>query len=331
MALARSGASVLVLLLVGGALIPNAAMRQTRDGGATLTTLFVPGGIVRDTNSDNIPDAVGARIVVPASPTVREIQAAANIAARLGFETSALTLPLVVRDADVTADDRILILLGGSNAWVTKLGERSVIDLKGLQRGQGLIAAVPSPAGAGRAVVVAGPDDKGTLAAANEFASRLPRLWNMTGITLAGIEDQTAKCLKAHGVDATQPALASVIVDAERRGLAQVTVRFAISASQVERAARALAELDDAHRRGMQPQTLNFAEAAAIAVDLVADGRTSRAIVRRAGLNSSLTPPIDPTSWRPTLLANAVKLPRLHGPRPRPSISRTRTRSRDVR
>jgi Zinc carboxypeptidase/S-layer like family, outer domain len=275
-------------------------MRQTRDGSATLTALFVPGGIVRDTNSDNIPDAVGARIVVPASPTVREIQAAANIAARLGFETSALTLPLVVRDADVAADDRILILLGASNAWVTKLGERSLVDLKGLKEGQGLIAAVPSPAGAGRAVVVAGPDDKGTLAAANEFASRLPRLWNMTGITLAGIEDQTAKYLKTHGVDATQPALASVIVDAERRGLAQVTVRFAIPASQVERASRALAELDDAHRRGLQPQTLNFAEAAAVAVDLMADGRTSRATVRRAGLNSrTLTPPIDPDELAP--------------------------------
>jgi Zinc carboxypeptidase/S-layer like family, outer domain len=291
-----------LLLLIAGGPIPDAAIPQAPDDGLTLTSLFDTSGIARDTNGDGIADAVGARIVVPVSPTVREIQAATNVAARLGFETSALTLPLVVRESDVRDDDRsrILILIGGSNGLVSRLAARGAVDLKSLKEGQGLVAAIPAAAGSSSAVVLAGPDDRGTLAAANEFASRLPRVWNMSGITLAGIEAATTQYLKNDGFDAGPAALTSIVVDAERRGLASVTVRLAMPASQTARAARALSELDEAHRRGLQPQVLNFAEAAAVSVDLVADGKTSRAVVRRAGLNSrTLTPPIDPDELAP--------------------------------
>jgi Zinc carboxypeptidase/S-layer like family, C-terminal region len=296
----RCGFALLILIAAGP--FPDAAIPQAPEGAPTLTSLFGTGGIVTDTNGDGIPDAVGARIVVPVSPTLREIQAATNVAARLGFETSALTLPIVIRESEVRDDDRsrILILIGGGNGLVSRLADRGAIDLKSLKEGQGLVAAVPATAGSNAAVVLAGPDDRGTLAAANEFASRLPRLWNMTGITLAGIENAITQYLKNEGIDAGPAALTSLVVDAERRGLAAVTVKLATPAGQTARAARALSELDDAHRRGLQPQVLNFAEAAAVAVELVADGKTSRAIVRRAGLNSrTLTPPIDPDELAP--------------------------------
>ena len=63
-----------------------------------LIALFGPRGIVRDSNDDGIADSVAARVIVPAAPAVEDGVAAVNIAARLGFETSSLTLPMVLRD-----------------------------------------------------------------------------------------------------------------------------------------------------------------------------------------------------------------------------------------
>jgi hypothetical protein len=63
---------------------------------------------------------------------------------------------------------------------------------------------------------------------------------------------------------------------------------------------RLLEDLDLAHRRGMEPRTLNFANAAAVSVEIVSNGRSAGRVVRRSGLNSrTLTPPIDPAELAP--------------------------------
>ena len=87
-----------------------------------------------------------------------------------------------------------------------------------------------------------------------------------------------------------------MVVDAERRGIAAVRVRVVLPAAQTVRAASALEVLDAAHRRGLEPQTLNFSDVAATQVELVAEGAAARTVaVARAGLNARpLTPPIDP-------------------------------------
>jgi hypothetical protein len=74
---------------------------------------------------------------------------------------------------------------------------------------------------------------------------------------LSGIEEQLAKYLKGHGIEAPRPVATSMVVDADRRGLASVLVRLTPPAGQGEQAVRALADLDQAHRRGLQPETLN--------------------------------------------------------------------------
>src|ERR1700761_1951014 len=57
---------------------------------------FQRGLIVQDTNGDEISDVVCGHVIVPKSPSEAENTVAANVAARLGYETSALTLPIVV-------------------------------------------------------------------------------------------------------------------------------------------------------------------------------------------------------------------------------------------
>ena len=265
--------------------------------GASLTALFdLSRGLARDTNGDGIADRIAARVVVPAVPTAGDMDAATNIAGRLGFETSEAVLPVLMRDSETLTADILPIFVGRDNVHVAALAGRGAIDLKSLTAGQGLVALVESPVGGGMAVVIAGADNEGTIAAGAEFGARLPRLWGMTGITIGAIEQQIALFLRAQRVTAQAPAITALIVDKDRRGIAQVVARVPVAAAEGARALAAFEQLDLAHRRGREPRTLNFANAAEVVVDVVAGGTVAgRGRVSRAGLNSrTLTPPIDP-------------------------------------
>src|SRR5262245_19333654 len=269
----------------------------------SLTALVGPHSLTRDTNGDSLADTVAARVVVPASPALADVEAATNLAARLGYETTALTLPLVVRDADVAqaAAIAVPVLVGRGNRFVQRLVEARAIDVASLKPGQGLIAAVSSPLGGGDGLVVVGGDDEGTLNAGVELAARLPRVWGMTGITLPAVEEQATRYLHSHGVNASAASIMSMVVDSDRRGIARVTMRVSVADADASRAAKLLEELEAAHRRGQEPKTLNFTNLATTAVDVAAGGRVlAHAEVSRTGLNQrTLTPPIDPDELAP--------------------------------
>lgn len=275
-----------------------APLAQVADAPLDLTPFFGAAGLTRDTNGDGLADTIAARVIVAAAPTLEDGIAAANLAGRLGFETTALTLPFVMRDNDTppAPAGTIPVLVGRTNRLVHTLITRGDLSLEGLLPGQGLIAAVRSPLGTGEAVAVVGGDDKGTLAAATVMAARLPRLWNMTGITLKGVADQVRQYLGREGLSPLSVAVTALVVDSDRRGIREVRVRAATSSSRVARTVSALQSLDAAHRRGLEPQTLNFAEVAIVTVDVVNGIQPAvRATVTRAGLNGrTLTPPIDP-------------------------------------
>jgi hypothetical protein len=286
----------IALLLLGPASVQPISQAPAA-GSIDLTGMFGPRGIVRDSNEDGIADSVAARVVVPSTPSLEDSAAAINIAGRLGFETTSMTLPIVWRDSAVPqpAAIELPILVGRSNRFVRTLIDRGALSIGDLQPGQGVIAVVRAPLGGADGLVVVGGDDKGTLAAANVLAARLPRLWNMSGITLGGLSDQVTRYLSSRGINA-RSAVQAVVVDSDRRGLARVHVRAAVPANLATRAQQALEELDRQHRRGLEPQTLNFAEIARTSVEIWADNRAAgKTDVLRAGLNSrTLTPPIDP-------------------------------------
>ncbi|HMF96980.1 MAG TPA: M14 family zinc carboxypeptidase [Vicinamibacterales bacterium] len=269
----------------------------------SLTALVGPRSLTRDTNGDALADTVAARVVLPASPALADVEAATNLAARLGYETSALTLPLVVRDADVTQPAAIAvpILVGRGNRFVQRLVEAKAIDVASLKPGQGLIAAVPSPLGGGDGLVVVGGDDDGTLNAGIELAARLPRVWGMTGITLSAVEEQAMRYLHSHGVNPSAAGIMSMVVDSDKRGIARVAMRVSVADAEASHVAKLFEELEVAHRRGQEPKTLNFTNLATTAIDVVAGGRVlAHADVSRTGLNQrTLTPPIDPDELAP--------------------------------
>ena len=66
---------------------------------ASLSEFFAPGIVFQDRNSDGAVDFVDARLVLGEQPSSAELAAAADIAARLGFETSAMDIPMVRLEA----------------------------------------------------------------------------------------------------------------------------------------------------------------------------------------------------------------------------------------
>src|SRR5688572_1874561 len=65
---------------------------QQQSTAADLRNVLATGYILQDRNTDDVIDFVNARIVLPASPSEADAVAAANVAARLGYETSASNL-----------------------------------------------------------------------------------------------------------------------------------------------------------------------------------------------------------------------------------------------
>src|SRR6266852_1250119 len=57
---------------------------------------FSAGWILSDTNGDGLIDFISGKVVVPAHPSAPENAAAADIVARLGFETTGFTPPVVI-------------------------------------------------------------------------------------------------------------------------------------------------------------------------------------------------------------------------------------------
>ena len=77
-----------------GAFHSSVRTEQPSVSSIDLTTLFATGGVLQDRNGDGVVDFVNARILLRERPGAVDVSAASDIAARLGFETMAMNLPL---------------------------------------------------------------------------------------------------------------------------------------------------------------------------------------------------------------------------------------------
>lgn len=157
-----------------------------------LATLFAhfPGGghLLRDENRDGVPDRLGTAFVLPADPTAAEQAAAAEIAARLGFETMALDLPLP-RGA---REGRIRVVVG-RRALADAGYSPADFAVDEPAPGQGAVTAVVGDGA--RWVVVAGGDDEGLLRGARLIAGSLPHAGTLAGPSLEEIADELGEWL----------------------------------------------------------------------------------------------------------------------------------------
>lgn len=251
-------------------------------------------GMVRDTNGDGLADSIASRVIVSDKPSVEDIQVATNLAGRLGFETTAMTLPIVRRAGEVTEQETALpIVVGKSNPDAAPL-TKMALGSDTLEKGQGVLAVVN--AAFGPAVLVSGFDDAGTLAAGNVLAAYLPRLWGAGGARLDTVGADVKKFLASRGVKVSQAAITTIVVDADKRGLKSIRVGVTLLPADEARAVAALESLNADHRAGKGATTLNYANVAETIVSFpLGSNKSLRATVRRSGLNTrTLTPPDDP-------------------------------------
>lgn len=185
------GAAWLLALVLAQTGAPGSA--QVENTAPSLHTLFTPGSMLQDRNGDGVIDFVSARIVLSEGASPSDVSAAASIAARLGFETSAMNLPLAT-----TADAATVVAIGASGAERAGV-PNGTLRLEGLGPSEGLVTVIEH---AGRStVVVAGADADGTRAAALLLASRLPYLAAPKGPSLQSVADETRSFLEAGQVN----------------------------------------------------------------------------------------------------------------------------------
>src|SRR4051794_34899481 len=138
---------------------PSGTVPVSSPAAWDLSSAFRLGPIFQDRNGDGVIDFVAARIEIGDAST-SDVAAAADVAARLGFETSAMNLPLTAVSASADTVPIIVGAPGLANAGVSP----TAVGAAGLGPGEGLVTA--TSVNGKRRVVVVGADAEGTRAAA---------------------------------------------------------------------------------------------------------------------------------------------------------------------
>ena len=216
-----------------GVPLPCLAQAPAPSTPGDLTTLFEIGGLVLDTNGDEVPDFVNASLVTGEMPTPAETRAAAEIAARLGFETMALDLPV----ARGTAVEGVRVVVGRSGLAASGLVSPGV-DPASLDAGEG--AVVVREADDRRWVVVVGGDDEGLVAAARMFAGVLPHTRTLSAPLLADAGEDVRAALEGSGVEVEQVRLWQARARAGSDGVNRLIADVQVAMADLEEAAGAL-------------------------------------------------------------------------------------------
>src|SRR5437773_3656102 len=99
----RTCGSCIAVMLLALLMAPGASLRseQAPAPSADLAAIFSPGDVLQDRNGDGFVDFINARIVLGDRPGAADVSAAADVAARFGFETLAMDLPVLSPADDV--------------------------------------------------------------------------------------------------------------------------------------------------------------------------------------------------------------------------------------
>lgn len=179
-----------------------------------LATLFDLGHLVLDANGDGVPDRLGTTLILATNPSDAERAAAAEITARLGFETMALDLPLRrgprPGEIGILIGDRAVEAAGLSRAdfgavapaQATGSGDGHARPHSSAQSGSPIVTTLTTPGE--RWLAVLGDDDDGLLLAARFLAGSLPHIRTLSGPSLSDIGNELSAWIRAG--DSTAPA-----------------------------------------------------------------------------------------------------------------------------
>ena len=261
---------------------------QPSTPGTTIEDVFRIGVMLQDTNGDKIADALCGHVIVPKSPGVAENTAAANIAARLGYETSALTLPVVISNPEPSGK---FCPAATSDIWVGResIATTSIpnVDelLAELQIGEGGAFVVPG------GLLVAGADPSGIIAAADAYSAHAPFQWSVNGERLQAIARIINARLQAQNVTATVE-LVGLTYQSAQSGIHRAVLRVSGTATPAAiRAALVPTEGESPLRTiAAREIQLRFAAAPALTIGLAARAAPVAAAAAPAGGGDAGTP-----------------------------------------
>ena len=214
-------------VLAGVVLIaPTTAVRtqEASSPSADLATLLAPGAVLQDRNGDGVIDFVNARLLLGDRPGAADVSAAADLAARFGFETMAMNLPLSAAPAGAPT-----FIVG--RAGLQRAGGAAPAGMAALGPGDGIVAV--TGARSDLSVIVAGTDNAGTMAAAELLAGRLPHVWDPKGPTLGEVAKDVRGVLTAAGIAVSSASVTAVSVRAGGDEIRTIDVSVAVPAASV--------------------------------------------------------------------------------------------------
>jgi hypothetical protein len=280
-------------------------------GVDTLARLFAPGQAVLDLDGDGLPEKPALTVVVPDRPTAVELALAADIAARVNFESLAVDLGLVRRESDLAAGPApaLQVLVGGRLARVREALKERRREPSTLGPNQGLVFLVARPGQTW--VVCVGGSDEALLRTGRAFFLRWPYFWEVwgreTGATYETLEKDLDAFLGAAGAKLRKtivreafyefPAAAPVsdglkalsFDEGQIRDLA-VEVHFAADADRAA-AKAALTALAADQRRGRRTALLSYPACAALTFELRCGEARSAVVLTRTGATKRLLTP----------------------------------------
>lgn len=206
-ALLRWASFILVLSI--GAFSSSSTQPAKPASPNPLESAFEKGWVLEDTNADNIVNFLRGHVVVPAEPTAAENAAAANLAARLGYETTGLTMPVVKTAAEAARTQSGAMIFVGSEALPEPVSSALAPLVSLMGTGEGGVFLT------GDDLAVVGTDAPGLLAAATDFAARSPYQWATTGDKIEIIAKGVNEAFAAAKLDATARLIGLTYEDKE--------------------------------------------------------------------------------------------------------------------
>jgi len=284
-----------------------------------LSDLLAPGHGLLDRDGDGYPETISLCIIVPDAPTVHELAAASDIAARVNFESLAVDFSLVRTESEWAAHPSGFPVFIGSN-------------LKGTRKPAGGLPLPPSPAGeegrvflvmreGRKGVAVEAGSGKALLETVRAFFLRWPYLWDIwgreEGDTFASIQEDILAYFREQGLSEIAVSIPSVLYafpssesprDPIRRlrfsrgQIKELSVFLDFpSLKERDRAAEALHRLRKHHRRGERTDILSYPGCAEITFLLSHRGRGVSVSLSRMGYpKRMLTPTYKARSRPPT-------------------------------
>lgn len=146
-----------------------------------LAALYKPGGLFRGTPRMPVPSTLDSQLIVPAGAAG---VAMANLAARMGLETTGITLPLAIPDTsakprEIRTKAVVAETSEAGREAERRLREEDVVAGEaeaGLAAGDGELRIVDKAFGRQSAVLVRG-DERGAAAALGLLSDHLPNIW----------------------------------------------------------------------------------------------------------------------------------------------------------